>query len=102
MRFEHRDEKVYASKKDETPSMFFARIIRDLERKGANIWGYLQDEMKGTEVEVQKCPHICPDCGATCEYHTTNDFGKLVHNHNQCSDGHGRGIVDDPQPPKEG
>ena len=46
MYFEHREEKVYQSQKDETPSMFFARIIKDLERKGANIWGYLKDEMK--------------------------------------------------------
>ena len=46
MYFEYREEKVYASKKDETPWMFFARIIKDLERKRANIWEYLQDEMK--------------------------------------------------------
>ena len=45
--FRSRDNGRFRSKRGETPSMFIARIIKKLEDGGANIWGYLQDEMEG-------------------------------------------------------
>ena len=41
----------WVSKKGETPSMFISRILRDSERGGANIWGYLKSEME-TDGEI--------------------------------------------------
>ena len=35
----------WVSKKGEVPSQFIARIIADMEKEGARVWDYLEDEM---------------------------------------------------------
>jgi len=45
----HPEERVWYSKKGETPSQFFARIIKYLEKDGANVWAHLRKEMEGLD-----------------------------------------------------
>jgi len=49
MVFELRGERKWVSKRDETPSEFLARIVKDMQKGGANIKGYLQKELKGVD-----------------------------------------------------
>ena len=45
-RFEKDGGRTWVSIKNETPSEFMARIVRDMEKDGANIKGYLLKELE--------------------------------------------------------